>query len=157
MKMNKKELAIISALRQDSRLSLTKMSKQTKIPVSTLHDKIREYTGDLIRKHTAIVDFAKLGYNTRALVFLKVEREQRQQLQDFLQLNRNVNNLSKVNNGYDFLIEFVFEHIKDMEDLIETIESKFKINTKETYYIIDEIKRESFLSSAKAVEMFADS
>lgn len=157
MKFNKKELLIISALRQDSRLSLTKMSRQTKIPVSTLHDKIRDYTGTLIRKHTSIVDFTKLGYNTRALVFLKSEREQRQALQEFLQTCKNVNNLAKINNGYDFLVELVFEHIKDMEDFLETVEIKFKISTKETYYIIEEIKRESFLSSTKAAELLAES
>lgn len=155
--MNKKELLIISALRQDARLSLTKMSRQTKIPVSTLHDKIKEYTGNLIRKHTAIVDFTKIGYNTRALVFLKVERDERQTLQNFLLTCKNVNNLAKINNGYDFLVELIFEHIKDMEDLIETIETKFKITTKVTYYIIDEIKRESFLSSPKSVEMMLES
>lgn len=154
MKSDKKSLLIISALRQDARLSLTKMSKQTRIPVSTLHDKIKEYMGSLIRKHTAIIDFSKLGYNTRALVFLKVEREYRQPLQDFLQSCKNVNNLAKINNGYDFLIEFVFEHIKDMEDMLETIETRFKVNSKETYYIIEEIKRESFLSSPKAVELY---
>lgn len=154
MKLNRKELLIISALRQDARLSLTKMSRQTKIPVSTLHDKIKEYSGSLIRKHTAIVDFSQLGYNTRALVFLKVDREQRQAMQDFLQSCKNVNNLSKVNNGYDFLVEFVFEHIKDMEDLLELLEVRFKIIAKESYYIIDELKRESFLSSPKSIEMF---
>lgn len=154
MKLNRKELLIISALRQDARLSLTRMSRQTKIPVSTLHDKIREYSGSLIRKHTAIVDFSQLGYNTRALVFLKVDREQRQAMQDFLQSCKNVNNLSKVNNGYDFLVEFVFEHIKDMEDLMELLEVRFKIIAKESYYIVDELKRESFLSSPKSIEMF---
>lgn len=154
MNLNKKELMIIAALRNDARLSLTRMSKQTKIPISTLHDKIRDYTGTYIRKHTAIIDFTKLGYNTRALVFLKVDRDQRNNLQNFLEGCRNVNNLSKVNNGYDFLIEVVFENIKDMEDMLESIEIKFKIIGKDTYYIVDELKRESFLSSAKALELY---
>ncbi len=155
MNLDKKELMIIAALRHDARLSLTRMSKQTKIPISTLHDKIRDYMGTLIRKHTAIIDFAKLGYNTRALVFLKVERDQRNSLQNFLEGCKNVNNLAKVNNGYDFLIEVVFENIKDMEDMLETIEVKYKITAKDTYYIVDELKRESFLSSAKSLEIYA--
>lgn len=145
--MNKKELMIISALRQDSRKSLTIMSKEIKIPVSTLHEKIQGYSADLIKKHTAIVDFSKLGYNTRANVLIKAEKEQRQEIQDFLSATKNVNSLLKVNNGFDFLVEFVFEHIKDLEDFMEALEQKYKIVAKETYYVIEDIRREEFMAN----------
>lgn len=154
-KMNKKEMMIISALRQNSRRSLTQMSKEIKIPVSTLHEKLNNAMGGLVKKHTAIIDFSKIGFNTRANVLLKVAREQREKLQDYLMACRNVNSLLKVNNGFDFFAEFIFEHIKDMEDFMEMLEHRFSILAKETFYIIDDIKREEFLANPKLVAMNA--
>ncbi len=148
--MERKQYLILSSLRQDARLSLTEMSKLTKIPVSTIYDKIKSYKGDLIKKHTALIDFSKLGYNTRAQVLLKVRKEQRADVQDYLLRSRNANSVLKINNGYDFMVEFVFKHIKELEDFIEAFESKFEILTLQTYYIVDDIKREEFIANPKS-------
>lgn len=153
--MKMKEMLIISALRQNSRKSLTQLSRETKIPVSTLHEKIQLYKNDLIKKNTAIIDFEKIGYNTRANVLLKIERTHRQELQDFLSKCTNVNSLLKVNNGFDFQAELIFEHIKDLEDFMEMLEQKFPITNRETYYIIDDLKREEFMANPQMVAMNA--
>ncbi|MFH1637403.1 MAG: Lrp/AsnC family transcriptional regulator [Candidatus Woesearchaeota archaeon] len=147
--MNKREFVIISALRQDSRCSLTKMSRMTSIPISTLHDKLKDYRGSLIKKNTTIVDFSKLGYNTRASVMFRVDKGQREQFINCLKQCSHVNTLVKINNGFDFLVEFIFENIKDMEDYMELLDRKFTIVGKETYYLIEDIKREAFLSTPR--------
>ncbi|MFH0751990.1 MAG: Lrp/AsnC family transcriptional regulator [archaeon] len=148
--MKKQDLIVLSALRQNARLSLTKMSRATRVPVSTIYDKLRQYERDIIKKHTAIVDFAKLGYNTRAKILLKVERNQREKVQEYLSKNGNVNSIYKINNGYDYLVEMIFVHIKDMEDFMENLESQFKVLKQETYYVIADLKKEEFLSNPNA-------
>lgn len=153
METDKREMLIISALRQNCRQSLTDMSKDIRIPISTLHERINCYDRTLIKKHTALIDFAKLGYNTRAKVLVKVEKEQRKKLQEFLEECANVNTLLKVNNGFDFLADMVFPHIKEMEDFVEGIEKKFRVINKEVFYVIDEIKMEEFLASPALVMM----
>lgn len=100
-----------------------------------------------------MIDFSKVGYNTRAKVLLKVDKDQRQKLQDFLDNCKNVNTLFKVNNGFDFMADMVFVHIKDLEDFIEMIEHKFRIINKETFYIIDALKTEEFLASPVLASM----
>ena len=62
MGFNQKELLIMSHLRENSRKNLTKISKETKIAVSTIFDKIKKYEGGIIKKHTCILDFTKLGF-----------------------------------------------------------------------------------------------
>ncbi|MDI6736901.1 MAG: Lrp/AsnC family transcriptional regulator [Nanoarchaeota archaeon] len=153
MEMDKREMLIISALRQNCRQSLTDMSKETRIPISTIHERINCYDKTLIKKHTALIDFAKLGFNTRAKVLIKVEKEQRKKLQDFLEDCKNVNTLLKVNNGFDFLADMVFPHIKEMEDFVEGIEKKFRVLNKEVFYVIDELKMEEFLADPALVMM----
>ena len=145
--IKKTDLIIISSLRQNARAKLTDMSRKTRIPVSTLFDRIRLHEGGLIKKHTALVDFGKLGYNTMANIILKVKREHRDDVREFLMNHPSVNSAFKINNGYDFSIEGVFQNIREVEDFIELLEDKFSIKSKQVFYVIDELKKEAFLSN----------
>jgi len=149
--MNQKDLIIISNLRQNSRESLTNISKKTHIPVSTLYDKIKAHQNELITKHTTLIEFGKLGFNTRAKIIIKVRKEDREELKTYLIKNPHLNSVYKINNGFDFLIEAVFKNIKEMEDLMEEMEEKFTVKAKQVFYIVDDIKREDFLSDPDSV------
>lgn len=151
--LDKKELVIMSMLRQNSRETLTKMSRLSQIPVSTIYDKIKMHENGIILRHTCILDFAKLGFNTRANICLKVNKENRDELRDYLLKNQNINSVYKINNGFDYLIEAVFKHIKELEDFLELLDEKFKLKGRQVFYIIDDIKRESFMADPQVVEI----
>ena len=150
--MNKKDLLIISHLRKDGRTTLTELSRKTNIPVSTIFDRIK-HNDDFIKRHTAIIDFGKLGYNTRANILIKVDREERDEVKKYLLGNLNVNSVYKINSNHDFMIDVVFRDIKEMEEFQEHLDEKFKIKNKQVYYIIDELKKEEFLSQPEMVKM----
>ena len=149
--MNKKDLKIISHLRNNARMPLTKMSRKTQIPVSTIFDRMKLHEEGLIIKHTCLLDFSKLGFNTRANINLKVDREDKEALKDFLQKQDCINSIYRINNGFDFMIEGVFRQIKDMEEFLDNIEQKFKIQDKKSFFIIEDLKRESFLSDHQLI------
>ncbi len=149
--MNKKDLKIISHLRNNARMPLTKMSRETHIPVSTIFDRMKLHEEGLILKHTCLLDFSKLGYNTRANINLKVSREDKEALKDFLQKQNCINSIYRINNGFDFMIEGVFKQIKDMEEFLDKLEKEFKILDKKSYFIIEDLKRESFLSDHQLI------
>ncbi len=151
--MKKQDLMVLSALRQNARVSLTKMSRTTKVPVSTIYDKLKQYERSVIKKHTALIDFTQLGYNTRANVLIKVGKDQREQLLEHFDKCSNINSVYKINNGYDYLVELVFVHIKDLEDFMENLGAQFSILKQETYYVIDDIKREEFMSNPNSTMM----
>ena len=46
--MKTKDLMVLAALRQNARLSLTKMSKTTHVPISTIYDKLKQYERKII-------------------------------------------------------------------------------------------------------------
>ena len=145
-----RDLLIVSHLRQDARITLTRMSRETRIPVSTIFDKIRGYkeTG-LIKKNTAIVSFERFGYSTKALIFFSAHREDRGKLAGILQNSPNVNSLLRINSGWDFVAEVIFPNYKEIEDFIESIEGKVGLKDKKVSYIIEELKKEEFLSNPK--------
>lgn len=147
--MNKREkereIKILQCLREDGRMQLTKMSHKTGIPVSTLHDYIK--TSKLVKKYTALLDFAKIGYATRFYGLVSVHRDNRERAFSYLMAKPNINTFFKINNGYDFLFEGVFETLKEVEDFFEEFDKLFKVKAKEMHYIIDEYKREGLYAT----------
>lgn len=153
--VSRKDLMIISELRSNARESLTEMSKKIHMPISTIYDRLKMSEGSLVKKHTTIIDFAKIGFYTRANLMLRVSHEEKDALKEFLMRHHSINSVFQINNGYDFLAEGIFKHIKELEDFMESVESKFKLEAKQVYYIVDELKRETFLSDKQLIEVIA--
>ena len=144
---DKKELMILANLRNNARETLTKISKKTSIPVSTIFEKLRSYESTIITKHTSLIDFNKLGFSTRATILLKVGKDYRDKLREHLILDKSLNNVYRINNGYDFMLEGIFREIKDVENFLEKLENDYGVTDRYVYYIVDELKREDFMSS----------
>ena len=144
--MNKqKELLLMGHFRNNARESLTKLSKMTRIPVSTIFDKLKEFEGDVINKHTALVDFKKLGFDIKVHMMFKVNKENRDEFQRFLLNNHRINSVFRINNGYDYLIEAIFRDMKELQEFGESIDI-FKVEQKQDFFVLEDIKREDFLS-----------
>lgn len=148
--LNAKDLLLLSTLRRNAREKLTTISRRTSIPVSTLHEKLKQYADSLIKKHTVLLDFNKLGYQCRAKVLVNAPKETKQELRSHLERHPNVNSAYKINNGYTYLLDVIFPHLDDLDKFIETLESKYDVTNTQTYYIIDELKREGFMTDLLA-------
>ena len=145
------DTVIVSLLREDSRMSLTEMSKVSKIPISTLYGKLKLYKNGLILKHTALVDFSQLGYRTRARVLFKVKKEDMHSFREHLLSSHVTNELYKVTNGYDYMAEFIFATMKELEDYLDLLETKFHVQKEQVFYLVDELQREGFLSRGRSL------
>src|SRR3989344_6490364 len=131
--MKYQDTLLVSLLRENSRMSLTDMSKATKIPVSTIFQKLKEFNKSIIRKHTALVDFSQMGFNVRARVLLKVKKTELQRLKDYLLSHKSINELYKINNGYDFMVEFIFCTMKEMEEHLDMLGEKFGVEKEQVF------------------------
>ena len=152
MTFTKKELIVLSHLRQNARKSLTNISRRTGVPVSTLFDKLKKYEKGLIKKHTILLNFNKLGFDVRVKTLLKVTKDNKENLMEHLMKHQNVNSISSVTNGFDFIIETVFRNLKDMQNFSSNLD-QFQIEKKEEFFIVEEFKNESFLSQPEFVEL----
>ncbi|MBL7051028.1 Lrp/AsnC family transcriptional regulator [Candidatus Woesearchaeota archaeon] len=153
--MDEKELIFLSHLRENARVSLTKIAKQTGVPISTLFDRLKRYEEGFILKHTALIDFNKLGFNVMVKSLLKIPKDEKEKVVDYLQKNHNVNAISTVTNGYSLLIETIFRDLKGMEKFTEQLE-EFNIEKKEDFFVIEDIKRESFLSQPELIGLIKE-
>lgn len=143
--LKEKEILILGHFRNDARISLTKLSKITKVPVSTIFDKIKEYKRtNLIWKYTSLLDFKKLGYEIRTQMLISASKDSRDALQKFLVNHSRVNNVFRINNGFDFLIESIFKNMQELDEFTRELEEFSPLQRKE-FFVMEDIKREEFL------------
>ena len=151
-KLKQKELLIISHLQTDERENLTKISKSTGIPVSTLFDKLKKYEGDIIRRHTSLLNFGKIGYDVHVQLMLKTKGS-KDALEKFLMNSIYVNSCYKVNNGFDFMVELIFRNMNDYYGFSEKLDEYF-VQKKNEFFVLKELKREAFLNDSNLVGLF---
>jgi DNA-binding Lrp family transcriptional regulator len=146
-----KDMQLITYLRQDARAKLTTLSRQTRMPVSTIFEKLKSYHGTVFQKHVTLLNFASIGYHFRAYIFLRLDPKDKTTCLEYLKCHQNTNNLFKVTNGFDFMLESIFRDLKELESFVETLEDRFKVKGREMYYLIEEFCREAFLSKPELV------
>ncbi|MBU1205216.1 MAG: Lrp/AsnC family transcriptional regulator [Nanoarchaeota archaeon] len=150
--LTKKELLILTHLRADSRKSLAMISRETNIPISTIFDKVNKLGKNTISKYSPLLDFQKLGFGIRINFILKANDKKKQEIKDFLLTNKNVNSILRLNNEFDFFVEAVFRDMKGLEEFSESLE-KFKIKKKKEFFIIEDLKREEFLTKPEHIKL----
>ncbi|NQU78756.1 Lrp/AsnC family transcriptional regulator [Candidatus Woesearchaeota archaeon] len=151
--MNKKQIDLLMQLRLDGRQTLTQISKKIHMPVSTIFDRVKTNKNDIVQKYTCLLDFSKIGFNCRAQMVFRIKKDHRAEMQEFLLKHPNVNSAYKINNGYDFLVETIFRGMKEVDEFLEKIDERFKVQEKNVYYIIDDLAREAFMTDPIHAEL----
>jgi len=146
--LSKADLLMISCLRKDSRIKLTDLSRKTGMPVSTIYEKLKRFRASGLIRLTAIVDYRRLGFLTRVMIAVKVDRDIRESFSEYLVGSRNVNSILRVNNGFTFMVDGIFKDMNGAEDFIEDMEERFDIKKKMVFYVIDEVERERFFTES---------
>ena len=142
----KRDLLLVTFFRKNCRENLTTISRATKMPVSTIFDKLKEFEKDLVSKHTTIVDFKKLGFDIKLSILFKLGKDSKEEFRKFLITNENVNTVLRVNNGYDYLVEAIFRNMSAVQRFYEQID-RFNIEDKKELFVIEDVIREAFLSN----------
>jgi Lrp/AsnC family transcriptional regulator for asnA, asnC and gidA len=145
--ITEKDVKILCHLRKDARKKVTEISRTTMMPATTIYDRLKVHrrTG-IVKRHTALLDFRKLGYNATAMVALKVSNDHREQLREYLQNHPNINSLYRVNTEHDFLAEVVFENLSKLQEFLDDTASRFQLQNTKVFNIVDEMKKEEFMS-----------
>jgi len=133
-------------LRKNARQTLTRVSKDTGIPISTVFDRLKKMEGNgVIIRHTCLLDMEKIGFNVRVYLLIKTIDNQANELQEHLMENPNVNSMVKTNGNWDLIMEALFRNINALELFVDDVKNDFKGIKISVHYVLEDIKRESFL------------
>ena len=126
MEIDSKDSQIIELLKQDSRLPIREIAKQTKIRPSTVHQRIQKLIeGKIIEKFTIKLNNKAVGENF--IVFMLVKVTTTEYIDNKILNNKHVKEIFGVTGEYDLLIKLKF---KDVEEFHEFV-LNFRKNKKE--------------------------
>ena len=151
--MKEKEVQVLRVLRNNSRETLTKISRKTGVPISTLFDRLNEYQEKLIIKHTCLIDYTKLGYDLRVHLLLRVQKD-KERFETYLTEHYLVNSVFRINNGYDYLVEAVFKNMRELTEFVQSLD-RFHVKDHKEFFVLEDLKREAFLTTETHVKMLA--
>jgi DNA-binding Lrp family transcriptional regulator len=139
--LTEKETALLWHLRKDARKSLARISKETKIPTSTLFDVLKRLEDGPIIRHVSLVDFSKIGYSLK--VNFLMSSKKKNELREYLMQHNCVNSLHSVTGEHNFYAECIFRDLKEMIEFKESL-TQFTVTSLENFFVVDDIKREGF-------------
>ena len=143
--MKKTDFMILEDLRLDARSSLSNISKKINMPPSTIYDRINKFRkSNIITRYTTLIDFPKLGFNHHAKIALKDNRDQKEDLLNFLNNQSCINSFHEINHGFDFFIETIHEDIKSYSDFTDKLKNEFDFIEFNEYQVTNVIKTEVF-------------
>ena len=146
-KLNQADLKLLACLRTNARETLTRISRETKIPISSIFDRLKRLEKiNIIRRYTTLFDLKKIGIHARVLLLARVNEDHKSDLEAYLMKNIIVNNLFKTNGEISFVAECLFHDLKELESFTENIRKRFKGIELSVHHILEDLKSESFLS-----------
>lgn len=124
--MDKIDRQIINILQKNARASLKEMSEACYISSPAIAARINklEKNGVITGFHTD-VDLEKLDYHVKAFIQLQLEPNQKKEFYPYVQSIPNVIECNCVTGDYSEVMEVVFPSTADLDDFINTIQSRF--------------------------------
>jgi DNA-binding Lrp family transcriptional regulator len=142
---------LIAHIRSDARMPIPAIAKATGIPSSTIYEKMKRQFKGVFKKHIALLNFNELGYHSVVHFAISCRESDRQELKSFLMEHPRINSLHRVNFGWDFLAEGIFKDLGEAEDFKTLLRGRFSPRQMECFSVVEELKKESFLTSAKHI------
>ena len=145
-KIDQEDRKILSCLRRNARETLTNISKDTGIPISSIFDRLKRLEKiEIITRYTCLLDMEKVGFSVTVFLFLKIANKRQNEVEKFLMENPNVNNLLRVNGDWNLIVDVLFRDINSFELFADTFKNDFKEIEISIHYVLEDIKRENFL------------
>lgn len=144
--MKKNDYNIIAVMRDNARKSIPLLSRELGIPASTVYEKIKKQYKGLFKKYITLVNFQKLGYHTIINFAISCTENTREELTNYLIENSRINTLHRLNFGWDILAEGIFRNFAEAEDFKMLIKKRFKPIKLECFNVVEELKKEEFLT-----------
>ncbi len=121
--MDETDLAILQALGNNARITLSKMSEDIGVPDATISHRLKRLEREVIKGYTVIFDPDTVGLEMTAIIIIQTETEKHSAVKHALADLDEVSEVYSVSGEYDLLIK-LWAH--DMEELNQLIDHKIR-------------------------------
>jgi len=141
MKLDDKDFAIISLMKDNSRLSIRDIAKKTGIRPSTVHQRITNLKkGGVIEKFTLKLNNKIMGENF--IVFMLIKMKPTSKLSSKITSDKHVKEIFGMTGEYDMLLKLKFKDIDEFNDFVIDFRKNQEVLTTLTTVVTANIKEE---------------
>ncbi len=139
---------IIDVLKENSRLSSSKISKKTGIPITTVFNRMKKLEKErIIKNYTVVVDEKKLGNIITAYIFLHYnisvwgKGTDREELRKQLRALPRVEEIKYITGRFDIMLKVRAPDMDFLNDFILAQLRKIKgVGQTETFFVMEEVR-----------------
>ena len=114
------DLAILRSLIENSRITISQMSKEIDVPDATISNRLKKLEADVIKRYTMILDWQQLGLDITAIIIIQTESEKHEYVKEELSKLDEVSEVYSVSGEYDILIKVWVPGIEELNQLINS-------------------------------------
>lgn len=119
--MDKIDKMILKELVENSRITLSQISKKTDIPDSTVSNRIKKMeNNNIIEQYTTIVNPESLNIKVTAMIIIQTETEKHENVEKELPKIENVSQVYSISGEYDILIKVYAHTLDELNDIINS-------------------------------------
>ena len=124
--LDKKDTAILAVLKENSKLSTQQIAKRTRIPITTVHNRIKKLEkAGVIKGYTVILDNKKIGKPLAAFILVTVDykrlkelkRSQYELAQQLLK-NQAVESSAMITGAADIIIKIRVGSVDELNEFV---------------------------------------
>jgi DNA-binding Lrp family transcriptional regulator len=118
--IDEKDRLILNTLKENSSLSIQKISKKTGIPIATVHHRLKRLRADgIIKKYTIVIDQVKLGRKLVAHVLIKAtSKSDHVVLLEKLMKHESVEDGSAITGAFDVMIKVRVADVEELDQFV---------------------------------------
>lgn len=127
LKIDEKDLLILDILKKNAKLQTSRISKITKIPITTVHNRIKKLKKlGVIKKYTIDIDFEKIGKPILAYLLVtalsysefKEKPLTQNEVAEIIKKSLPIEEINVITGVYDFMIKVRTKNIEELSNLV---------------------------------------
>jgi DNA-binding Lrp family transcriptional regulator len=139
--LDKKDQLILNVLKNKSNLSVKQISKLTKIPATTVYNRIKNLENEKIIKSYGInLDFDKLGYDIKVIIQVRISKGKLFEVEKAVSKSENVYAVYDLTGDFDALIVARFKSRQSLDNFLKKLQSYDFVQRTHTSFVLNTIK-----------------
>ncbi len=138
-KLDKLDLQILEILEEDCSLTYSEVASKVNGNMWTVRDRINLLKSrGILEKCKGILDYNKMGFTCKALLFLNVKPSKLNDLMSFLRGDKNVKGVSIISGSERIIVTIIGQSCIEIRNYIENELVRFEVEIKQFNVVLEE-------------------
>jgi len=118
--MDDTDMEILRSLVENSRITISQMSKEIEIPDATISNRLKKLEKNAIKQYTLILNPETLGLKVTAIIIIQTESEKHENVEKELSILEEVSEVYSISGEYDILIKVWAHSIHELNRIVNS-------------------------------------